>query len=248
MIKKENNKTRHSASLSFICFLLVSMACHETEISCMRVKNDNVFEQFTVQNFHEVYYNGPGNLYIEWAEVHSLEIKAPQDVIDAFDVDVIDGLLNIRLNRCFNGPFDCDIYLNAPQFSSIEADGTARLVSNTLIQNTTLHLRTSGAARMDLEIESDSVQCFLGSSGHSSLRGNGNYLFVRHTGAGQFEGLSFTGKHVNIEQNSIGRARIHVLENLEVIQRGNGKIYYKGNPSKKSIESVNPSNIIALDL
>ncbi|MCC5931831.1 MAG: DUF2807 domain-containing protein [Cyclobacteriaceae bacterium] len=242
--------TQKSSPLSvlfFICFLLASTACHETEISCLRVKNKIVSEQFGVQNFQEVYYNGPGNLYINPAEIHSLQIQAPQEVIDAFDVDVNDGMLNIRLNRCFNGPFDCDVYLSAPQFKSIEADGNAMLISNAAIHFTGLRLRTSGAARMNLEIVSDSIHCILGSSGQSTLRGVSDYLHLRHAGAGQLEAFTMAGKHVFIEQNSIGTARISVLNSLKVIQRGSGKIYYKGNPEIKSIESINPSNVIAFE-
>lgn len=202
--------------LKYLLFLLAAVtvisSCEDRGIFA---GGNIISETRLVDDFHSLDISVPANIYITQDPSQDLMIETHENIMRVVETVVINGELNISLNRNLRNLETLNIYISAADYERIELSGAASLRSEGCLNLDNLEIRSSGASNLNI--------C-----------GQVDELRFRLSGASNFRGYSMEAKTVNAVVSGASNMRITAEELLDVTISGASQIRYKGNPQINS--------------
>jgi hypothetical protein len=123
-----------------------------------------------------------------------------------------------------------NLYIGINDIEKMELSGAIKMVSDSLIRLGSVDILVTGAARLDLEIEAESLKIDLSGASECDFRGKVSELKVHLSGAGDIDALELMAKDVEIDMSGAGGARVYAKDRLDVSISGVGSVRYRGEP------------------
>ncbi|MFB6232597.1 MAG: head GIN domain-containing protein [Salinibacter sp.] len=202
---------------------------------------DRVRESRSVDAFAEVEYNIPGTLHLRQGDDRSVEVSAPETVLDEIKTTVDGETLEISdgdepgLLELFGADGldtdQIDVYVTAPTLHELNVAGTGRAVGETTIEGKALTLRLAGSGELDVEVETNELSLQMAGSGTGTLRGQTRTLDLNIAGSGNLQGASLTAQRADVQIAGSGDAKLNVTGQLSAQIFGSGDVRYRGEPT-----------------
>ncbi len=221
----------------------------KSEISIIEQKID-------IENFSEIYFGICGELILKQGNEFSIEIKAPENIMNNIETIVKEGKLIIKSNKNIKcKKEEIKIYVTCPELNSIEVGGSGSVhqQGDWNFNNLKMIVSSSGNIAFDQIKINDKIENVLNGSGNidlneifltksinSSINGSGN-VFVSSSskctnnnieiyGSGSVDTEKFEAENSNVTVLGSDNASVFVSSNLHVAIYGSGNIFCKGNP------------------
>lgn len=202
---------------------------------------DRTRQARTVDSFTEVSFEVPGTLHLRQGDARSVEVEAPQEVLDRLETTVEGGTLKIR-SEDDDGIFDwfgadddldsdeMDVYVTASTIEKIRLAGSGRIVGETRIESESLTLSVAGSGNLELEVATQRLEVSVAGSGDCMLRGRADALDTDIAGSGDIRAVDLEVRTAEVRIAGSGDAELHVTDRLEARIVGSGDVRYRGRP------------------
>jgi hypothetical protein len=196
-------------------------------------------ETRSVEAFTELSFSVPGTVYLRQGEPQSVEVEAPQKVLDRLETEVDGDELEIRSEgkgnwfSWFGGDgFDGEVkvYVTVPTLSEISIAGSGRIVGETPIEGASLEVQNAGSGEVDLTVQNDEMEVNIAGSGTIRLRGTSGSFEASIAGSGDIEAVELETATAEVSIAGSGDVRLHVTDRLEASIMGSGDVQYRGSP------------------
>ncbi len=203
---------------------------------------DRARESRSVATFTGVEYAIPGTLHLRQGDDRSVEVAAPQEVLDEIETTVDGEVLEIS-NGDDSGLLDqlfgtdgldtdrIDVHVTAPTLNELNVAGTGRAVAETTIEGDALSLNLAGSGGLDLEVETNELSLQVAGSGTGTVRGQTRALDLNIAGSGDLQGTSLMAQRADVEIAGSGDAELNVTDHLSAQIFGSGDVRYRGDPT-----------------
>lgn len=230
--------------------ILLNSSC-ERGVFGIRGEGDVVSETFLIHDFTGIELSIDADVIISNDGTDEIVIEGQQNIIDNIELDVDNGVWEIKNNRNVTRHEPVTIRINMDQLDKIYLTGSGDITCKSAYSGNYLEVKTTGSGNiffndnlefsdLDLSITGSGNIDILGDfidtkaqltgTGHLFIEGISNKLIISTTGNGQFNGVDLECDDVQITSSGFGDCKVFVNSKLDVIITGSGNIYYKGNP------------------
>lgn len=203
---------------------------------------DRVRETRSVASFTGVEYAIPGTLHLRQGETPSVEIEAPQKVLDKLETTVNGTILELSdgnesdlFDLLFGGDGldadQIDVYVTTPAVNNLTLAGSGRMVGETQIESESLSLTVAGSGSMDLDLNTEEISVRLAGSGTCTLRGQANTLDANIAGSGDLRARDLEIQRAEVRIAGSGDVEINAIDHLSAQIFGSGDVQYRGQPT-----------------
>ena len=186
--------------------------------------------EYKVKDFHSIELNGSYEVILTQGEKSKVLIEASDKVHDAIEVKVKRGVLIFSMDTKNAILKKTKIYISNPDFEAIHIRGAANLWSTTGVKSKDLHILTSGAGEVDLDVNVGNLDAEIHGAGNIKLRGHADSSYMNIDGAGGIKAFDLEVDELDVELNGAGTAQVYAENDLDVEIRGIGKVTYEGDP------------------
>jgi len=213
-----------------------------------------VGRDFEVDSFTGVNIGGSYQVIWRESEEFAVRVETQENLFRNLSVTVENDTLRIRQNRgfqlvSFGSTRPSRIYIYSPSLASAHFSGSVRTENWDPIEGDAFSLQSSGAATIDLVVNTDELNVNTSGSARVTIEANVNTLNIDSSGAGTFTlagttntldiSISGSGRvhaqdlqatSANITISGAGNADVTVSDYLDVRISGSGRVTYEGMP------------------
>lgn len=208
-------------------------------------KNDrNSLDFPELKNFSKVSINIAAEVYIRQADSFRCRIEGSADYLEETKATVKDRVLTIRRidhPNWLNGIQRLVIYIDAPNFETIDFSGAGSIVSKTKLTGNKLHLEVSGAGSVRLQdVDYQHVDVDLSGVGNIEIGGKAVSSTMEMSGTGNIDAFDLLADSVRCETSGVGNINCFANVELNANVSGIGGVRYKGTPKslRKSVSGI----------
>lgn len=172
-------------------------------------------------------------------------VETDENLLNQIETTVKNEVLYVVTNDMKN-PNALRVYITAPQLSQIEIAGAARLESKGLLHYPKLSLVASGAARINMELETEELNSDVSGAARVSLRGSAKMHRSKISGAASVDALKLETISTNATVSGVSKISVFAKNELVSDISGAGSVTYFDNPQIKKVRRPGTS-IISLD-
>lgn len=217
--------------------------------SCKKDKsNDNspvIEKEFQINGFTKVYSTHGFNLFVTRGANFQVKAHGPAKYVNDIQLRVLNGMLDIQyIHDWTNRPF-IDLFITMPVLEQINLAGAAKGTVNGF-ENEDYALRAilSGASRGKINGTPINVSFDINGGSELEISGTTLYLDGVLSGAGKINAYDLNANEVDIEASGGSEARVRTGYALFATATGGSRIYYKGEPTQKFIETSGGGQVI----
>lgn len=203
---------------------------------------DRVREVRSVASFTEIEYGIPGTLHLRQGDDSSVEIEAPQKVLDKVKTTVDGETLKISdgedsglLDQFFGGDGldtdQIDVYVTASTLRHLTLAGSGRVVGESRVTSESLSLTVAGSGDMDLDLNAEELSVRVAGSGTCTLQGEVSSLNVDLAGSGDLRAAALSMQRAEVRIAGSGSTELTVADRLSAKIFGSGDVRYRGRPT-----------------
>jgi len=221
-MKKLNDIIKISLALIFILLFLSN--CTKYDLA-NRNYNIPAFEQITNNTF--------ANVHISQSNTQSVEVIAPETVLNNLILDVKNNKLLVDYRRkIYPIHAPVDIYISIPFFSAYYLNGSGNMeIINRFDSCKTMLIRINGSGDINADMNVNSyTEIDINGSGNLDLNGSSSSQEINISGSGNVNALSFRTHITDINITGSGNCKVNTDSLLNVFISGSGNIKYTGNP------------------
>jgi hypothetical protein len=202
-----------------------------------------------VSDFDRVALAGFGHLIITQGDRESLEIEAPQDMLDRIETEVEGGQLTIGFKRTWMDWID-DVLAVGLSGKPVRYNLTVKRLSNLLImgaarvqvtglktEQLAVDLRGTGEVRI-ASLDAERLEVSLPGAGAVRASGRSTEQTVTINGAAIYEAGELRSQRVKATVHGVGNATVWAVEELDATIRGVGEVSYYGSPTVRQLVDV----------
>ncbi len=135
------------------------------------------------------------------------------------------------------------MYVTLVNFKGASISGSGRLTNSNNLKGDNVKLSVSGSGKINLYLESKTLDTHISGSGRINLEGKTNEMKLHISGSGSVNAIDFSTNILDAHISGSGSAKVNVKDEIDAHISGSGNIRYKGNPSKIR-EKVNGSGSV----
>ena len=202
----------------------------------------NATESRPVADFTEMYVYDKINVVITQDTINSIVVEAGDHLLSEITTDIVGGQLNIHNNNSCNFvrsyKREITIYVHAKNLQKVDQDGSGNITStNSIISDSFVSNNwTSGNVSLSLNVNHAYAGTHV-AAGDVTFTGSANDLYVWDICEGIIHCENLAAKSVTVVSKGTGDCYVNASNELITQLRGQGFIYYYGNPS--TVQSVN---------
>jgi len=226
---------RNLMSMRNLVWLLL-MVCSSCGLSsCEKISGQGpvVTETRTINNFTGINTSIEGDVYVYQDSVFKVELLAQQNILDAIESSVDEGVLNIGFKPGVRiGAHDrVKVYITMPEVHGLSISGSGLVTALQSIEADDLQLKVAGSGNIALS-------SLTGSTISGSIDGSGNitvydgtaaYEQLQVNGSGLLDFAGLNTPKADAAVNGSGAIKVNVQQVLNASISGSGVIYYTGN-------------------
>jgi hypothetical protein len=214
--------------------------------SCRKDDNSPIIEKdINVTGFTRIYAGESFNLIITKGANFSVKVKGPTNSVNDIDWNVANNILDIQYTHYKNNRPNVDITITLPTLVQLNLSGASTGTVNGFqgVQNV---VRTvlSGASKCMLNGTGINTQIDISGASELNVNGATESLYGNISGAGKLNAYDLISTEVDISASGGSEARVKVTDRLFVEATGGSRVYYKGAPPVKNIQTSGGSQVI----
>ena len=136
-------------------------------------------------------------------------VRAPQNVIDLLNRDVLNGVWDIGFTQCVRNVSELRVELTLPSLESVEL---------------------SGVGTVNAQTDASAIDTVLSGVGTITLSGESTSQQVQLSGSGVVEAFGLTTAETTVLLTGAGNVNVLANELLTVDLEGAGNVFYRGDP------------------
>ncbi len=228
MSLEQNNINMKQIKIIFAILILIGTTWQTTEA---QIRRDNiVLEKRDITAFNELDVAGAFTIHLIESQEPFLEIEADRNVLERITTEVRNGRLYITLKSGIKAVRAITVHLGVQELNEIKLAGAVNLKSDVPLRTEELEMKISGAVRTEFELIANTVDVKVAGAASVFLSGKvDNAKFVLE-GAGKLVAPDMLAQSMKLKVSGAGRARVHVLDELNVRVSGAALVKYQGNP------------------
>lgn len=193
-------------------------------------------ESRKVSNFYSIVANSGVDVFITQDDELSVEVEASKDVIHRIITEVKGETLHIYVKGNFRWGFKDvkKVYVSAPEYKMISANGGVDIRGNNCINAETLSVQSSGGGDVYLSVKTTMLKLNGSGGGDISVEGISDSLTASSSGGSNINARKLSAKFVKVSASG-GDADVFASERITAHASGGGDVNYTGSPKEKNI-------------
>lgn len=127
------------------------------------------------------------------------------------------------------------VQLTFKSLEKIGNSGACKITSESTISATSLELSSSGASKMELDINCDELEIDFSGATKVDLSGRADKVELSISGAGKIDAFDLQTKETDFDMSGAGKVNISISEAITGSISGAGKVTYRGQPEIEKI-------------
>lgn len=194
--------------------ILIWPGCNKDDdnpAGCLKGNGDLVTADYTFPSFTTLEASIAGNIYLTQGSAQSMRIESHRNVLDELQITVVDNIMIMKFDRCFEDIDPFDVYITIPEFDNLLFAGAVNLFAQNDWNLDELTIVADGATQMNLQ-------------------GNVNILSITLAGAADINAYDFQAEECYLAIAGTADVEVSASEILNVTISGAGTVHYKGDP------------------
>ena len=231
--KPSNNLKTLTMSTLFMVAALFTTSC-DGDHKCIQGSGSYDSRIYNLGEFDELAFYGSGQVVVRHDSIRSIRIEAQNNVLNALNVEVRNGQLQIGRDNCFRGSKTIKVYVSTPELISANLSGSGSIEGIGTFRSVDFRADISGSGSIDFDVDVQNLNCNSSGSGEMRFSGNALYQHLDFSGSGEANNFNLNTRETSIRISGSGDCEVNVSDKLDVNISGSGDVYYKGNPTIKS--------------
>lgn len=186
-------------------------------------------------DFKNISVSNAIDLVIEQSDKYEIIVEADDNLQKEIETKVENGTLVIKCKfSSFRNIKMKKVTVKLPAIDKIEASSASSVQSLNVLRGEDIHLESSSAASMDINIESDNITCDAGSGSSINLLGKALKTKISASSGADVGALKLIANEVEADASSGGSISVHPIVSLKASASSGGDIQYDTTP--KTIE------------
>lgn len=226
--------------LAPLCMVLV-FSCDKDDW-----KDSPVIEkEFNITGFSKVNAADIFNIVITKGNNFSIKAKGPSNDVNDIQMSLDNNFLRVKFATRVNGRPRIDIFITMPVLISVTLSGAAEgSATGFEAQASVMRTLLSGASKFNVNGTADNTQIDLSGASELTISGIAAELSGNLSGGSKLSAYGLTTAYADIYATGGSTARVKVEDILFAEASGGSKIYYKGTPADKHIETSGGGQVI----
>jgi len=237
---------KHLIAITFIAAIAVT-AFSSCRFGCAKGSGHQVTESRKVTDFKRIDISGGFKVHLKQDSSLNVTISADDNLMKYIRSTVDGDRLHIftRKNLCSSG--EMVINIGVKNLEELKGSGAVEFDSDGKLVTKDLHIRLSGAGKIDLDLDAADVITDGSGSTDIVLRGQASSHNVTLTGRGDIDAFDFVVGEYTIETTGASDCKVNVLHKLNVHSTGASDVKYKGNPTDVNTSKTGASSVTKVD-
>jgi len=192
-----------------------------------------VSEERQVSGIESISIGSSMNLIIDQSGNESLGIEASENILPYISSEVVNGELQIELNRpgIIIGPINC--YVSVKDLKSVRVSSSAKVKCEKLqAENLAVIMASSSSGNLNVFVSNLDLE--IASSASLTISGEADMQDTTVNSSGSLDASELVTRDCKIKVQSSGQATINVTDNLDATVNSSAELNYKGNPKVNS--------------
>lgn len=217
----------------FFAFLILTTTNSFAQKNKVKGNGNIITTTRTVSNFDKIAISGSFNVTLIKGKEGPIIIEASENLMEAIETEVKDGLLKIKFKSGWNirTHKKINITVTFETVSGVSMSGSGSVSSADEVIATDLNLKVSGSGNMKLKLFTDNLTAAISGSGNLKLHGETNVLTCSISGSGNLNAADLSAAITNAKVSGSGNVKVNALKEINAKVSGSGNIHYSGNPT-----------------
>lgn len=216
-------------------------------LSCRRERVDSpiIEKVINLNGFNKIYAGERFNLVITKGNDFYIKLKGPANDVHDMELSVANNILDIQYAHYENDRPRVEVIITLPTLISVNLAGAGTgTVNGFQDQPFVTRAVLSGASKLTMTGTGVNMQIEISGASRLDISGTTASLSGNISGAGKLNSYDLTATEVDIYASGGSEARVKVVQTLFAAASGGSRIYYKGNPTVKHIETSGGGQVI----
>jgi len=221
--------------VGFIISLTIMSCQFNSSFGFSGVKgNGNVetIERNISDNFTEIKVSRGLDVYLTQSDNVSLKVQADENLHDIIMTEVENNVLKIYTDENISYASSRKVMVNIKDIEKITSTSGSDVYSTNTIAVESLNLTTTSGSDMELDVNTDIIECRSTSGSDLRLTGKTNKLFAEATSGSDIKAGNLKAKTSNVKATSGANITVNTSEELYAKASSGGGVKYYGNPDK----------------
>jgi hypothetical protein len=215
--------------------------------SCSKHRDDSpvIEEVINVSGFNKVYAGERFNVVITKGIAFSVKAKGPAHDVHDIEFALANGILDIQYTHHEASRPRVEISITMPELVSVNLAGAGTGTVNGFHDEPhVIRAVLSGASQLTLNGTGINTQVDISGASELTITGATLSLYGNISGAGRMFAYDVNATEVDITASGGSIAKVRALEKLFITASGGSRVYYKGSPASKSIETSGGAEVV----
>ncbi len=205
--------------------------------------NVETVEREIDENFTEIKVSRGLDVYLTQSDEVSLAVQADENLHDIIMTKVENNILNIYADENINHASAKKVMISFKTISKITSTSGSDVYSTNTITVENLTLKTTSGSDMELDVDTNVLECNSTSGSDLRLSGKTNKLFAEATSGSDIKAGNLESKISDVRVSSGADITVNTSEELYAKATSGGDIKYIGNPEKISKKDSSSGSI-----
>jgi len=219
--------------LAIVAGLFLSTSCIEADyFPCVKPSGETITETRMTDTFNGVTLSLHGNVYVTYGSENSIEIVAPENLLEHISTSTRHNKLTISSTRCLRNKLeDIQVYITTPEISSLKMMGSGNIIVESPFYGSFATMEISGSGNIKFQDANyQNLQSSISGSGNIKVSGKAENHTLQISGSGKVNAYELMSEQAQVRISGSGSVEITVAKHIEARISGSGKVFYKGNP------------------
>lgn len=184
------------------------------------------------KNFTQIEISKGLDVYITQSDTESIKVQADENLQDIIITEVKGNVLKIYAQDNIRYAASKKVMLHFKNVTQITATSGSDVFSTNTIVADKLKLTTTSGSDMELDLNTQNLECKSTSGSYLKLKGKTNNLVVKAKSGSDIKASNLIANTCNANATSGSAIIIHTTNQLQATASSGGDIKYYGNPEK----------------
>lgn len=213
------------ASLLLASFMLFS--CNTTEDPGPL---QEMQQEFSVIDFDRLEMGNAFDVTVQQGEFYEILVRGDRRNIDDLIVEKQGSTLVIRFRDNRDRKHETYITITMPDLASVNFSGATSSRISGFDDLESLEVYLSGASVSQMDVTASSFKAVLSGASYLNLRGSGDALDLKASGASVLKGFSYPVSQAEVNVSGASKGNVSVSDKLNATASGASVISYRGSP------------------